>query len=169
MFTYDYECDRCGFCAVAMYGAPGFHESRSGERIPALCSPAWCEACKTIVNAEDLIDPEFLQCELKRLLTDGPDDGDRALAREFGQPIEEFCTGRIETWKRCLHFFSDRISPNRCIECGSTEIQFLETGDRKMPDVFGHPHCGGQLKLKESAICCPATFFVLNWEGTRVL
>ena len=167
MFTYDYRCDQCGFHAVAQWGAPGYHESKSGDRIPARCSPAWCQSCGTIVSAEDLIDPVFLQSELKRLSDEGPDDDDRVLAEEFGQSIEDFCSGRIGTWKRYLAFFSERVSPNRCIECGSTEIRFIETDDRKMPEAFEHPGCGGQMKLAESAHGIPATFFLLDVEGTR--
>jgi hypothetical protein len=168
MFTYEYECDRCRFRVLGLWGASGYYESTSGDRIPALCSPAWCEACHTIVSAERLLAPAFLQSELIRLSEEGPDDDDRTLAQEFGQPIDEFCSGRVETWNRYLRFFSDRISANRCVECGSTAIRFLETDEGKMPDAFEHPRCGGQLKLREFAHGIPAKPFVLDGEGTRI-
>lgn len=167
MFAYTYKCDQCRGSASAFIGAIGYYELGSGAQFPAHSSPAWCDTCETIVRAEDLIDPLLLQRELRRLSEEGPNDADVALAKEIGQSCEEYCAARIVTWTRYLNIFSTRVSPNRCVECGSANIHFLFAEDGMMPDAFHHPRCGGQMRLIESAHASPATYFVLDCEGLR--
>jgi hypothetical protein len=168
MFVYEFHCDRCRSRVVAAMGVIGYYQTPEGTRSPALSSPAWCNRCSTVVDAEALPDMSRLAAELHRLQTEGPNNSDRTLAEEFGDNCADFCLRRIKRWTEMLDLFGSRVSPNRCIECGASDFQVLRSAEGGMPAEFDHPQCMGRFELTQICHASQATYFVLDLEGNRL-
>lgn len=168
MYIFHYCCDRCGIEADAIQGRPGYYEFPDGDRIPVLTRTVWCRRCATLTAAEGLAPMDVLREELSRCRAGLLDDQHREYAEAINESLDSYIASRMKAIALVVERFQHRKSPNRCIECGSTDYDYIELEDDRMPDAITHPNCGGVLRLGDHCLASPVTFFLLDPEGNRI-
>ena len=52
--------------------------------------------------------------------------------------------------------------------CGATDFDYVRDEGDGIPEELPHPNCRGALRLVETEIANPATYFTLDREGNRI-
>jgi hypothetical protein len=142
-------CDRCTYQANA-YDQGGVYRCTLNDTLTS--APivrhkfAVCKNCARIVNAEVIPELEALQHEIERFASIDHADG---IARLL--PYIE--------WR------SNRKSPPRCLECGSTTLTQLGLSQDGKFEVTEHPTCGGTLSIKWVGMALIRGISVYTAEG----
>lgn len=131
-------CDKCNskFSYVA---SSDWYYDIAGQHLKISVRPVWCYLCDSLKSAENL--PSIEDCEreiadltLKR----------SALGTRHAYPKT------IEYAQMQLDWRIHRKSPSRCIWCGGTDLQFLDTEPKTGLLPFVHPNCSGTISFSSS-------------------
>lgn len=115
----------------ALYSAFLNYRLASGELLHVRQTECWCASCERIDMAERIESLNELEQQLERLRH--PDEDESCMIAFIGVPIDKRVTEaeiRIK-WRR------GRISPPKCLQCGSVDIMELPGTDE-----FSHPKTG---------------------------
>lgn len=103
--------------------------------------PAWCWACRAFVLAEELSSIASLEEEIHRLEAADPEALRTWAFVSNGEPVQD----RITELHRRIEWRRGRISPPRCLHCGTLEIVPIPwTGE------FPHPQTGERVIVVSS-------------------
>lgn len=169
MFIYTYQCDACDFRDSAICGRIGYYIFTDGERIPASTVAASCRKCGVFTCAENLPTADAVVGEIERLRNNQTNEFDVELSAMFERDLDEYVSSRLAVFTELDRRFRNRKSANRCIECGMTDFEYLRDDRNEMPEKWPHANCHGTLRLVESLIANPASYFTLDSEGNRVV
>lgn len=125
---------------------------------------AWCNTCKKVVWAEKIEDVSRLEKERLSMLKSNtyawlpikPEDQEAIRVRSV-----EDIDARIE-WRKA------RISPPRCMECGSINIVFSEEYKRSGRMRFDHPSCSGIITVKWLGESVNMLWYFYTPEGEKI-
>jgi len=122
-----------GYSAYLDYRLP------DGSTLPVEQQPAWCPSCKHFVLAGRVPDDEELERRLAEAQAAAPEAVARLglLGRSPEEEVAEL-TRRV-AWRR------GRVSPPRCLHCGSGRVAALPDGDE-----FPHPETGERVVVTGS-------------------
>lgn len=115
----------------AIYSAFLNYRLATGDLLHVRQTECWCSTCKRIDMAERVESLDELQSELERL--QHPDEDESRMIAFIGVPIEK----RIAETELRINWRRDRISPPKCLHCGSTDITRIPDADE-----FRHPKTG---------------------------
>lgn len=157
-----FTCNRCSFSAgIASLGAPHFYETALG-RVPMLVQCGWCDGCATLVAIERLPAAEDLKKweQTSALMQQTPAAcADLGTHAERQESVAASPNGRELDFSHVLQVrtrLSQRSSPPRCLNCGSTKVAPVGdklprdldlVGERAVPTALVHPRCGGLLQV----------------------
>lgn len=117
-----------------------FYEFSDGSRIDLVSVPAWCRQCGDIRHGEQTESVEAIDEELAELLD--PTTwafqrySDPSFVEIFGREVgEKVRDSRIEALKARRRWREQRVSPAKCIYCGSTDI--IVPGCEPFPNPAG--------------------------------
>lgn len=168
-------CNSCSLRQELLTGLHSCYRLSEGANVPVYERVAWCHSCGEVVVAEDLLTEEEIERELERANAEEPFDLDlwhkANLARLYENPTDfdpsrdkvrhevvnmlgwafqkitrsEYTTTLI----RMLRWCRGRLAAPRCLRCGSSAIQYLETdtNDEESWGWLTHPECGGTLRV----------------------
>jgi hypothetical protein len=169
-------CDACTFKQELLTGSGRRYSYCEGQHLPLFARLAWCEACRKVVEAEELPPLEDIQRELENSAVEEPFDLDAWHKAEVGQlwPAagNELRSNKVRhgvldvldwPWKHvsrqeylavlaCLiRWRRERRSGPRCLLCGSVKIHYLENAPavEECSEMLAHPGCQGRLR----AVC----------------
>ena len=166
-FTCELSCDRCDY-RQSFWWVSGVHFIRLEPEwaVPMNCDTAWCDKCREVVQAERLIDLDEFQQEFERAGRGGPfalgwwgQEGywwwlRKELIYKNGTIDARFYAGAVH---RLIEWRSARLAPNRCLQCGNTNIRHQE-----LDNDFLHPNCGGRVRRDKfcmASIDCNLLFY----------
>ncbi len=169
----EYECDSCFTQMGVFTGFPGYYQIESNQRMFAPSEPVWCFDCHRIRIAESLPDNdaavnEIERCRLRKA-TRSELESVLEIERYGGAfSLDDYFASRIQWLELCVRFMGFRTN-NRCIACGGTSIDYLDTDDfGRTPERIPHPHCDGTLvriEPAENEILSPSHYFLLDRNG----
>lgn len=136
--------------------------------MPTSTSPAWCRKCNTFTSAENLPTVDAVIEEINRLQNNQTNEFDIEMAKMFERNLDEHVSSRLAAFTKLDHRFRARQSANRCVECGTTDFEYVRNDRDEMPEELPHANCHGTLRLVELAHAIPAEYFTLDREGNRV-
>ncbi len=106
---------------LEIYGSRGdSYEFEDGTQIGVISKPVWCRWCRQFTDGESIEDLE----EIDQLLTDLHDRSSE-VSRGLHHRLRI-----IEQMEQRRRWLSGRLSPPKCLECGSTEIVVFRQGER---------------------------------------
>jgi hypothetical protein len=122
----------------ALYSAFLNYLLPDGKLLHVRQTPCWCSNCNRIDMAEHVESLDELESELARLRN--PDDEEARMLAFIGTPIEE----RIAEIELRMIWRRNRVSPAKCLQCGSTNIV-------RIPDTeeFSHPKTGERVVVAD--------------------
>jgi hypothetical protein len=133
--SFNVSCDLCNFEATLGDRAVPRYDLGDGTEHYMKTQSAWCFACRSMVDAENL--PTLAELlELRAELMESVGDIDFVTGYVFTEAYVDRRSAPMERWR------VTRVSPPRCLDCGATEIvphQPLDDGP------FLHPECGGEI------------------------
>lgn len=154
------ECDGCGasFSRGVLYG-DFWYQMPNGDRYPLDRALGWCNFCALMVAVEDL-SGDRVQEDIERNET-WRRDAEHKLKRSlfsklFGDEKDRIarCDAELGVLRANLAFLKARLSPPRCLDCGSSDVIILpnppwpeEIGEN-IPAGWNHPLCGGPMIAK---------------------
>ena len=167
-WSHNFHCDTCNRRASVLTGVISYYYLDDGLELPCSDQLAWCNNCDDVVAAERLPDPHALNRLVAHLTAEGLDEDRLKTAKLLKKEPAEYLNEFIDTYRAMIAWRRDRISPPRCLSCGSVEIVELEP-IRSVPlEKFSHPQCGGQFFLDASGHASEAYFRRLTPEGLNL-
>ncbi len=147
-------CDLCN-CKFSYVGWCDWYYDIAGHQMHISTKPAWCFDCNKLRSAENL--PTVTECEreIGELTSKRTAKGTR-LAHPIALKIAQL---KLD-WRKL------RTSSPRCIWCGGTNLQYLETEPRNGLLPFIHPKCGGTIAYS-STFLGSASPTLFTPEGIR--
>ena len=151
-------CDRCDFAVElceSWHGVEGLYRIPDSQPIPLVGRWAWCNRCFDISQAEMLPMIGEIRAELRASLWNvsawGEDVWRCTQAVAESEPISRRCHRRI--LRSMLEWRRHRRSPPRCLNCGTTDIQFAsdDMGNTGVGTIC-HPNCAGMIHFELGAI-----------------
>lgn len=135
---YAATCSQCAY-ERTLRVPPSAYAFPDGSTLPIQEGFAWCETCSDVEPCEALPD----KTDVRRLLDAANGDDDRSTAAELT---------RVSDWLEA------RISPPRCMNCGTVHIRQFQPcwsvyRDDESEDDFldiPHPGCDGMLHVEVS-------------------
>ncbi|WP_164103818.1 hypothetical protein [Candidatus Laterigemmans baculatus] len=115
----------------ALYSAFLNYRMPDGKLLHVRQTECWCPKCNRIAMAERVETLAELEDEIERLRN--PDEDESRMIKFIGKPISE----RIAELELRTKWRRNRISPAKCLHCGSTQVIPIP---RK--DEFKHPKTG---------------------------
>src|SRR5689334_13399853 len=144
-----------------------YYEFSDSDHLDLQSTPVWCHRCGRVTHGEDLSSVEELDEQI-RDLNDPTSEAYRSA--RYGILEEEFGTGEqfrqeyLEKLRRRRTWRDSRISPPKCIRCGSTDILALPCGE-----AVASPLGNGAIRVECIGMC--STVFN-EWfftpEGDRI-
>jgi hypothetical protein len=116
-----------------------FYCLEDGYRIVMPSIIAWCENCKAVVKAEQVPDDSLIEARIDQVESGSLD--------EFLRLDDQKRVKEIEYHKRVLAWRKSRISPAKCLVCGSSEFTELvepEGYPPTYPPGVTHVNFGGR-------------------------
>lgn len=111
----------------------------------------WCDNCGSYSAGEDLLSPETLRQSIDDAESgDWPDTFDFLYGDELAPRLKV-----LASWKRSLQWRKERISPAKCLDCGSVQIRTFDESD---PATLFDPPTNRPIKLR----CCLASTSIDN-------
>ena len=136
------------------FGSRGnYYEFEDGSRLDVHTIPAWCRRCAGMTHGENV---ETLE-EIDRQLADlhDPDSQlyrftQRSLLPELDHlmPRDQFRLDLIEKAKKRRLWRERRVSPPRCIHCGSADIVIF-----RLVEPTPHPAGAGTIEVSAVGMC----------------
>lgn len=128
------ECPLCKATAYAFPHLPSAYIFPTGELLSLRWARGWCRTCSRIRQLEDLPNLEALQteeAEILKLAGTNPDGLD------WNQKLK---LAGMDLYRRLLGV---RQHPNRCLDCGSTDIEHWEFDNEGLATSSPHGGCPG--------------------------
>jgi len=140
-----------------------YYEFADGTQMDMRTTPVWCHRCSRITHGEDIKTVEGMDQELaegRRIFferhKDIPKDFMEALSRRQAPDPE------LEHWRE---WRATRVSPPRCIRCGSTNI-FVFPVNQPAPHPAGLP---GTIEVSLQGMCSTEfNIWFFTPEGNRI-
>lgn len=123
----------------ALYSAFLNYRLADGRLLHVRQTECWCPTCDRIDMAEHVESLEELAAELERLRN--PDDEEFRMIAFIGTPVEE----RIAETELRIAWRCNRVSPAKCLQCGSTDIVPIPGNEE-----FAHPKTGERVVVAGS-------------------
>jgi hypothetical protein len=161
MSGYSITCNSCDY-GKRMSDQLRSYQLDGDERLTIRQAFAWCSTCKEIVWAEVIQDIQTLEDELTEWLVflESPHDD---IGDDY--PHEQTMSQRI-AWRRM------RVSPPKCLECGSTEVSFAKEIEDEERETeyweFIHPECGGLIHIKGDSLVLNRSWTLYTPEGDLI-
>lgn len=169
----EFECDSCGSNATyvgrpAVYALDGIEFPC--EPVTAYSRPAWCNKCKTLVDAEQLMDVDFYEQQLDEFQRSQLSESDCEFIDLTNRTALQYRKSIIDAWTIALSAARDRRSRPRCFTCGSTEISYIAGYDPESHEIasFPHPNCNGSFVPVASSFK-NIDLLYLDHEGRRIV
>lgn len=118
------------------------------QRVPLHDGAAWCCACCAFVAAERLMSLDEIDAELKRAKSDAaafqpePTQATDGTPGPSVDPHERARAHRreeVENWERLRDWRLTRVSPRKCLQCGSTIVRLLGHARRHRHPITDEP------------------------------
>ena len=128
-----------------------YYELGEGQQIDVQTTPVWCRRCGDFRHGEGIEPLEEIDRRLAEL--DDPNSFayqscfDNLFHEMFGKG-EEFRQEQITRLRRRRRWREDRVSPPKCIECGSADIVVLPINE-KVPNPAGP----GTVEIRIRGMC----------------
>jgi hypothetical protein len=130
-------------------GSPLVYLIDNRYTLAPLTTIAWCSSCNRGVEAENLPPQDAIEAAQNKISVDDYKGLSLWLMQPVWDNLEHKGLDRGASLKIKLAWRSARQSPPRCLDCGSTSLDFGTT----QPDgsqYFIHPDCGGRCTVKRS-------------------
>jgi len=150
------------------FGSRGnYYELSESDHIDVHAGLVWCHCCNAITEGEELSTVDEIERQISDLhdpTTELYQSTRYGLVEKLTKGGENYLRDRIEELQRRLRWRAARLSPPKCIVCGSTDIMPLPTGE-PIPSPRGE----GQIQVHVVGMC--STSF-REWyftpEGDRI-
>ncbi|TWU05850.1 hypothetical protein [Stieleria varia] len=153
------------------FGLRGYYyEFGDGSTLDLRPTMAWCVKCQDFVDAEWIASLQQIEDELVELRDPTSMRAEVFTSEEppFDKPVfrerrKRLYAEAIDEAERRVQWRSDRLAPPKCLQCGSTNVEFQGDGNEMTVTGRGlvHVECTGM---------CSTDF--LNWfftpEGDRI-
>ncbi len=175
-----FECNRCEYVETSMVLWGRLVYSVNGTKIPIHRELCYCQNCEAL-TAKEKFDIDKLKTQIthfQRVETSQQGLISRLLSSLKKSNDED--AKKLDAYKLLLESLTNRITNERCLECGSTDVlpfngDFdLEYENRFYKGVlmtgFKHPNCGGEFIAKGSDIALNIRFEekLYSLDGKRV-
>lgn len=148
IYIYKVACTACDFSGTAREGISSYsYLLPDGDTAPVTVDCAWCSDCNTVVDAERIRSEADIARELFEFETGGPArESFLEAIRELRDPtrVLDF---QVSTLRSLLEWRQLRTTPAHCLECGSSNIDYLACDKVSTLPTIRHPGCGGSLVL----------------------
>jgi hypothetical protein len=129
----EYDLPESGLRESVVFSAFIDYRLPDGSRLHIEQQPAWCSVCKRFVTAEEVPSVESLQAEVAKFENGDPETLKCWAFISNGAPVED----RIAELRRRIKWRRNRVSPPRCLDCGSIKITAIPCSGE-----FTHPETG---------------------------
>jgi hypothetical protein len=144
-----------------------YYEFSESDHIDLQAVPVWCRRCARITEGEELLTTE----ELDRLINDLQDTSTEIYKFTRHGVLEELLGKGEEHVQECIidlqrrrQWRESRVSPAKCIQCGSTDIVFFRL-DEPMPSPRGR----GEVQIQIVGMCSTSfNEWFFTPEGDRI-
>lgn len=102
---------------------------------------------------------------LQRLEQHGADEDTKHWAALLGKDEDSYLLENIRVFRAMLEWRRERMSPPRCLRCGSVDLHLLRPSAKDELDSFEHPGCGGTFKTSSVWHVAQEVCKVLDIEG----
>lgn len=141
-------CDRCSYLSRVPDILRSYRLS-DHVRITVEQKYAFCKQCSQVVNAEYI--PTLT--ELNAALTEFVEANDPA---------------GIKFLEEQIAWLKTRLSPARCLECGSSQIIFATVDEETDTAILEHPDCGGILFIRARGFELNRLWIFYTPEGQKI-
>lgn len=167
-------CSKCDsmWSSIQTWGRFTYH-LQDGSEINVERDLGWCYDCDSFKTVEELPKLEAISSKLESLKTELlgyiTDEAGNGLAEDKQRKIHRLEDKFMKT-KLVYNWRESRESPPKCLTCGSTDIENIDTGveiDDKRTLNFIHPKCGGELSviMSDTRIGIQMPKYDYNGEG----
>ena len=152
-------CEACDFASSSMrIWGQYVYKTSPHSVIYVNRTAGWCYSCQNIAPIEDFTDYEDMKQELQVYIEKRNKHEKTIRYSLFSYVSKEHRRIRDHIWQLSdrLIFCDERVSPPKCLECGSTDVVPVKlpyySDNDKHPLDFTHPNCGGKLYIKNTLI-----------------
>jgi Zn ribbon nucleic-acid-binding protein len=155
------DCSVCGYHRRLAEDILRSYKLDEDVRVTIPVAYGWCECCAAVTVVEAL--PSLAKIDGDIAFVDGEGNGDNS----------QQCREHLQCLRR---WRANRISPAKCLECGSTrferfeeieEFNELSDWDEEWRPLI-HPGCGGTLTLRGVGFSRSRIWFFYTPEGDKI-
>jgi ferredoxin-like protein FixX len=172
MATHKAKCDKCNYRAE-FFAPLRSYEMADGSTVTIEHTFVWCAACRAVRCGEQLANIEELERELTAIEARAP-----SILEEFSvlvdrhTSLEQVLASRAAELRARIAWRRIRISPARCLECGSAGILALQHSETRSGNdkwtLAEHVGCGGVVTvLQELTLTLDRRWIRYSPEGER--
>ena len=152
-------CEACDFASSSMrIWGQYLYKTSPHSVIYVNRTAGWCYSCQNISPIEDFTDYENVKQELQEYIEKRIAHEKTMMYRLFSYKSKDhlYINDRIVQLTDRLRLYENRVSPPKCLECGSTDVVPVKlpyySDSDKHPLNFIHPNCGGTLYIQNTMI-----------------
>jgi hypothetical protein len=142
------DCPTCGYHRHLSMDILRSYVLEDGSKLTIPTTYAWCHGCTEVTAVERLPSLSKIEATISEC-NDSPEDAKRC------QYYKD-----LKAWRTL------RVSPAKCLECGSDHFDPFERFPRA--DSIIHPGCGGSLRLRIAGTSGSRAWLHYNPEGERL-
>ena len=170
---YEAKCDRCKFTQRIADGGLRSYQLPGDVRVTIRQQFAWCQSCHVVVHAERLPTIDQIKAELEAFEQLARDDrGSFAMPGRLAEDEINRERNQLQTLRQVVE---GRKSPERCLECGSTDLILIPMADEDDDEIVPmspcgtvHPGCGGFLSIGGIGFSRSRAWTFYTTEGERI-